>query len=160
MTGVTLELQPRAGAKPETTKPSRERRLPHQQISQNAPVELQEELFERARRLPGVVVGESLVSVPGARAFHLEPSYARGPAQAFQAEREFAHIHPAYDGSLHLTLPPEEFREVERKGWGESHPVSGTMMVWGPRDGRELETVWDILKASYRYATGSDDGRR
>lgn len=86
-----MELKPRAGPVPETTKPKRgEPPTPHSQISQNAPLEWQEALFERIRALPGVSVGKSLVSVPGARGFHLEDALARGPKDAFQHGREFA----------------------------------------------------------------------
>ena len=148
------ELPQRAGPKPDTTRPSREHPEPHKQISQTAPVEMQEQLFMRAQALPGVTVGKSLVSVPGARAFHLDEALARGPAGAFQRGREFAHIHPAHDGSLHMTLPPAVYQDVLAKGWGEPHPVSGTMMVWGPRNEAELEIVWSLVRASYDYATG------
>ena len=126
----------------------------HAQLSQNAPVELQEKLFEWARALPGVFTGESLVSVPGARALFLDESLAKGPEGAFQAGTEFAHIHPVYDGSLHLTLPALMVREVEEKDWGERHPVSPSVMVYGPRDESELEVVWGLLRASYRFAAG------
>ena len=124
----------------------------HAQLSQSAPVELQEALFERARALPGVITGVSLVSVPGARALFLDEALAEGPEEAFQAGTEFAHIHPARDGSLHLTLPAGMVGEVEEKGWGERHPVSPSVMVYGPRDEFELEVVWRLLRASYRFA--------
>ena len=45
--------------------------IPQQQLSQNAPAEVQEALFERVGALPGVDGGPSLISVPGARAFRL-----------------------------------------------------------------------------------------
>ena len=130
----------------------------HAQPPQNDTVELAEKLFERARGLTGVITGESLVSVPGARALFLEESLAEGPEEAFQAGTEFAHIHPAYDGSLHVTLPTLMVREVEDKGWGERHPVSPSVMVYGPRDEFELEVVWRLLDASYRFATGDAAG--
>jgi phospholipase/carboxylesterase len=148
-----LDLQQRPAPQPETTKPRRgEPPTPHSQVSQNAPPELQEALFERIRALPGVSVGKSLVSVPGARAFHLDEALARGPKDAFQRGREFAHIHPAHDGSLHVALPRDVYDEVLAQGWGEPHPISGTMMVFGPRDANELEIVFGIVKASYDYA--------
>jgi hypothetical protein len=150
-----FEIPKRRGPKPETTRPTRAERKPHKQLTQNAPGDLQEELFNRVRRLPDVSIGDSLVSVPGARAFHLRDESARGPREAFQAGREFAHLHPSDDGSLHVTLPPDLYDEVLAKGWGEPHPLSGTMLVWGPRDADELEVVWSIVKASYAYANGT-----
>ena len=50
--------------------------------------------------------GRSMVSVPGARAFVLGEAAGR-PPEAFMVGGEFAHLHPDYDGSLHLILPPE-----------------------------------------------------
>lgn len=149
-----ITIPVRAGGAPSTSRPAPDHPIPHQQLDQIAPAAFQEALFERARRLPGVTVGRSLVSLPDARAFHLDPDLADGPAEAFQRGTEFAHLHGTEDGSLHLTLPPDVFDRVIAAGWGEPHPISGTMMLFGPRDGGELETVWEILQASYRYATG------
>lgn len=154
MSATTFELPLRSGPRPSTRRPSRAVPGPHQQVSQNAPPHLQEALFARARSLPSVSVGASLVSVPGARAFHLDEAAARGPRAAFQRGREFAHLHPPHDGSLHLTLDPMLYQEVLAKGWGEPHPVSGTLMVWGPRNEEELDIVWNLVRASYEYATG------
>jgi Family of unknown function (DUF5519) len=154
MSWTSFELPHRSGPRPATRRPSDTNPGPHQQVSQNAPPHLQEALFARARSLAGVSVGASLVSVPGARAFHLDVTAARGPRAAFQRGREFAHLHPAPDGSLHLTLDPALYQEVLAKGWGEPHPVSGTMMIWGPRTEEELDIVWSLVRASYHYATG------
>ena len=146
----------RAGERPQTNPA-----MPHTQLTQLAPVALQETLFERTARLPGVLVGRSHVSVPGARAFHLDEEHAGGPREAFMVGTEFAHLHPPYDGSLHLVLSEAEAREVIARGWGEFHPLveQGIMpptnlMVYGPRDEAELETVWQIVQASHATATG------
>ena len=146
-------LEPRTGPPPLTTAPSGDLPHPHQQLTQAAPEDLRRTLVRRAAALPGVAVAPSCVSVPGACAFHLAEHLARGPAPAFQCGREFAHVHPV-DGSLHLTLPVRVHREVVEKGWGEPHPLSGTMLVFGPRRPRELEVVWQILVVSYRFALG------
>ena len=142
-------------AKPQTTHPTREQPGPHQQLSDIAPRDLQEELLRRVRTLPEVEVGWSAISVPYARGFHLKPHAAKGPAEAFQRGSEFGHLHPEHDGSLHLTLPPTLYDEVLRAGWGEPHPISGTMLVFGPRDEVELEVVWRLVSASYNWATGN-----
>ena len=156
LTGDGVDRLPRrAGPGPRTLR--RDGR-PHAQLSQNAPVPLQETLFARASSLPGVAVGPSLVSVPGARALFLVEEAGGGPPEAFQAGREFAHVHPAHDGSLHVTLPPALAGEVDKGGWGEGHPVSGSIMVYGPRDEDELEVAWRILLASYRFAAGDGGG--
>lgn len=75
MTHHSFTLPERAGSAPSIDDPN-----PHTQTSQNAPEGLQETLFERASRLPGVTVAESLVSVPGPRAFMLSEDHANGPA--------------------------------------------------------------------------------
>ena len=109
------------------------------------------------------MVGASHVSVPGARAFHLDSDHAAGPPEAFMVGTEFAHLHPAYDGSLHLVLPETAAREVIAKGWGEFHPLvtQGVMpptniMVFGPRDDAELEVVEQIVRAAYANARGEE----
>ena len=148
------ELEPRRGDPPLTTRPNREQPFPHQQLTQTAPIELQQELFARVLTLPGLSTGDSCVSVPGALAFILDLAVAAGPAAAFQCETEFAHLHPPGDGSLHIALPPDVYRAVQAAGWGVPHPISGTMLIFGSRDRRELEIVWQIVLASYRFALG------
>lgn len=150
MTSFHLPIRP--GPRPRTTAPTRERPFPHQQLDQLAPEQFQEVLFQRAASLPHVWVGRSLVSLPESRAFHLDADAADGPPAAFQRKTEFAHIHTDNDGSLHLTLPPGLYEEVLATGWGEPHPVSGTMMLFGPRDDEEVEVAWVILQASWRWA--------
>jgi hypothetical protein len=145
----------RPGPRPETTP-----RNPHTQVTQNAPAELQERVFALASSLPGVVVGPSAVSVPGARAFHLPDSVQHAP-EAFMVEREFAHLHPSSDGSLHMALPPDVVDRVIENGWAEHHPLAGRyglpgniVMVYGPRDEDELSVVEDLIRASHALATG------
>jgi uncharacterized protein (TIGR00369 family) len=147
----------RRGSRPKTTQPSHEQPGPHQQLSDIAPRDLQEELLRRVRTLPAVEVGWSAISVPHARGFHLKPQAAKGPPEAFQRGSEFGHLHPEHDGSLHLSLPPALYKEVLRAGWGEPHPISGSMLIFGPRDEVELEVVWRLVKASYSWATATED---
>jgi len=157
----SYERLKRSGPRPKTSG-----ELPHQQLDQIAPVHLQEELFARAVALAGVTPGESLVSVPGARAFHM-PGCSHENAGAFMLGCEFAHLHPPYDGSLHMTLPPEAHRTALDNGWAERHPLAGRrgfsdqiVLVYGPRDDEELEVVTALLEASHRYASGSDQATK
>ncbi|MEA2684053.1 MAG: hypothetical protein QOK05_2381 [Chloroflexota bacterium] len=154
---MDLSTLPRRAGEAPQTNPA----MPHTQVSQNAPTDLQEQLFDRAAALPGVIVGRSHVSVPGARAFHVDEEHAGGRPEAFMVGTEFAHLHPPYDGSLHLVLPEAEARQVIALGWGEFHPLveQGVMpptnlMVFGPRDADELEAVWQVIQASHAHATG------
>ena len=148
-------LPGRAGPRPKVSWT-----IPQQQESQNAPADLQERLFEEVRTLSGVDVGPSRISVPGARGFTLREGSDDEQAFLVPEVGEFAHLHPAYDGSLHLVLPPELAAEVSTKGWGRPHMLAGTrlspgfMMVYGPRDDDELATVLGIVAASRAYASG------
>jgi hypothetical protein len=143
----------RAGARPSTTPTN-----PHTQLDQNAPAELQEKVFAVARALPGVVLGPSHVSVPGARAFHL-PACAQPAAGGFMVGQEFAHLHPPGDGSLHMSLPRAIVQAVVDNGWAEYHPLAGKhglpgniVMVYGPRDEAELAIVAALVRASHAHA--------
>jgi Family of unknown function (DUF5519) len=159
---LRLTLLPRQGGKPATTAPDRPDQDPstffHRQLDQIAPVPLQDELAHRVAALDGIQIAQSAISVPGARGFFLDPRHPGGPAAAFMAGREFAHLHPAHDGSMHLSLPGPMRAEAIATGWAEPHPLVGTPMIFGPRDAAELELVWQIFLASYRFAAGHPDG--
>lgn len=79
------------------------------------------------------------------------------PSDAFlvPGAGEFAHLHPGYDGSLHLTLPATLASDAIAKGWAVSHPWAGVrlapgfVLVYGPRDAAELETATGTLDAPH-----------
>jgi hypothetical protein len=153
--GTYLDTK-RGGVRPSTTSTN-----PHTQLDQNAPPELQEKLFALAAGLAGVVVGPSHVSVAGTRAFHL-PGCRHPAAAGFMLEREFAHLHPRVDGSLHMSLPPAVVSTAIDNGWAEYHPLAGKyglprniVMVYGPRDEAELEIVAGLVRASHDHACGT-----
>jgi phospholipase/carboxylesterase len=83
-----------------------------------------------------------------------------GPAEAYLVPevREFAHLHPEFDGSLHVALPTHLAADVVAKGWGTPHPWAGSRLtagftlVFGPRDLAELEIVAAIVATSHAYA--------
>lgn len=147
-------LPPRAGAKPLTTNFP-----PHEQLDQTSPIALQERLWQRMQSLPGVVAEPSAIAPAGSRAVSL--SAAGGSHDAFMVGHEFAHLHPAYDGSLHLTLNHADAERALAAGWAEPHPVApvGTqgrvVMVYGPRNETELAIVWHLVQRSHRFACGA-----
>jgi phospholipase/carboxylesterase len=154
---VGLDVLPeRPGAFPATST-----NTPQEQLTQQSPPALQEELFDRLAKLDGVGTRDSAISVPGARAFVVRKP--GGPAEAFLVPQvgEFAHLHPSYDGSLHLALPPSRAADLLAKRWGVAHPLAGLrvtpgmVMVFGPRDGDELEVVASIVATSHAWATGA-----
>ncbi|HSL69039.1 MAG TPA: luciferase family protein, partial [Longimicrobiales bacterium] len=149
------DLPPRAGSRPRTSS-----RNPHMQLDQNASAALVDRLAEQAFALPNVEERLSAVSVPGARALWLPDDLPAGPPEAFMVEREFAHIHPLPDGSLHMALPSSVAAEAVAKGWAEPHPMARlgyvpetVVMVYGPRDTEELEVIMALLRASHHAAT-------
>jgi hypothetical protein len=104
----------------------------------------------------------SAISVPGARALWLADPAAGGPADAFLVGREFAHLHPSPDLSLHMMLPPPLAEEAIAAGWAEVHPVArlglipgNAVMVYAPRDDGELEVAERLVRASHEYAGGA-----
>ena len=135
--------------------------IPQQQLTDNAPVELQERLFARLSALPGVRSRQSAISIPGARGFMLGAPRV-GPAEAFLVPQvgEFAHLHPTTDGSLHVALPVPLAAEAIEHCWAVAHPLAGIrltpgmVLVHGPRDEAELDIVTAIVATSHAWATG------
>jgi len=155
MTHTTLAQ--RQGPRPRTTPWA-----PHIQQDQNAPPEMQTALAARVYSLPDVEDRPTTLSAPGARAIWLKDAVPAGAADAFLGNREIGHFHP-WDGSLHVALPPDVAREAVAAGWAEVHPVARAgmapehfVMLYGPRDERELDVVYGLLQAAIRYAGGRD----
>ncbi|GAC1627224.1 MAG: hypothetical protein NVS4B2_07260 [Chloroflexota bacterium] len=150
-------IPPRAGHRPRTTPTN-----PHKQLDQQPAHDvIRDRLAERLFHLPDVEERPSQVSVPGARALRLRDGVAPRTADAFMVEREFAHLHPGRDYSLHACLPPDLAAAAIEAGWAELHPVARlglipatTVMLYAPRDDRELEVIYRLVVASYRYAGG------
>lgn len=87
---------------------------------------------------------------------------AIGPAEAFLVPRarEFAHLHPGHDGSLHVALPLGLATDAIRRGWAVAHPLAGIrltpgmVLLYGPRDEAELDIVTAMVTASHAWAAG------
>jgi phospholipase/carboxylesterase len=149
-------LPDRVGPRPEASTT-----VPQQQLTDHAPVELQEKLFARVAALPSVYSRPSAISVPGARGFMLDAPQP-GPAEAFLVPqaREFAHLHPESDGSLHVALSVRLAADAIERGWAVAHPLAGIrltpgmVLVYGPRDEAELDVVTGIVMTSHAWAAG------
>jgi hypothetical protein len=148
-------LPQRAGSRPQTTPTN-----PHTQLDQQPgdPV-LVAELARRIFALPGVLERPSRISVPGARALTLGDGEPAGPPAAFLIDREFAHVHPSPDHSLHAMLPPDLAAEAISAGWAEMHPVARmglipptAVMLYAPRDEEELAVIEGLVRASHAFA--------
>ena len=150
------DLPRRAGERPKTNYG-----LPHEQLDQNPPADIYQRLKGQAFDFPFVERRPSVISVPGAEALWLLEEGGHSCAEAFMTGNEFAHVHPPYDGSMHMMLPEDLAAEVIELGWGEVHPLVPTgdmpptrLMVFGPRDQSELDVVMKLIDHSYRFARG------
>ena len=138
--------------------------IPHQQFNQNAPEAMQEALMASIVDLPGIRIAETQFSLRGSQGWRLEEDSALGPEDAFitTESREFGHLHQPMEGSMHMLLPTRFAAVALGKGWGVIHPLSPDisgenseyLMIFGPRDEGELETIWIIAQISYYYARG------
>jgi hypothetical protein len=153
---MCFELPERAGPRPQTTDSA-----PHEQVSQNSPAGIHALFKRRAFDLPFVDRRPSGISVPGAEALVLPRDHACGPPEAFMIGREFAHVHPAYDGSSHLMLPLPVVTELIAKGWGEPHPMARlgyipatAVMAFAPRDAAEVDVMLRLMTTSWEFARG------
>lgn len=82
---------------------------------------------------------------------------------------EIAHLHPS-DGSMHVVLGPADAQKVLDRGWGELHPLAGVqraiglpptyVLVYPPRDVRDLAPIHAVLTAAVRHMTGRSRPRR
>ena len=150
-----LLLRRRRGDRPATTPTN-----PHMQLDQQPEDAWErEELARRVFALADVVEQPSGISVPGARGLCLPRARNVGPPEAFMIDREFAHLHPDPDMSLHLTLPEYDVEHAIERGWAELHPVARdglipptAVMVFAPRDADELEVVSTIVEESHAFA--------
>lgn len=150
-------LPVRAGTRPRTTT-----QIPHSQLDQQPPDSRHlDQLLDEAGRWPGVLEGESQISVEGARALILADEVPAGPREAFIVGGEFCHGHAQGDHSLHLTLPLDRAAELESAGWAEPHFLALSdqlprthVMLYAPRDEAEAAFALEIVRASYDFACG------
>lgn len=147
-------LPVRASPIPETTDG-----VPHVQIGVDAVPELSEALLRHVAQFPGVSLGATRVSLPGAVGFQLEPDAPLARPDVIVGGREFAHVHP--DGSLHASLDPELAIDAIESGWAVAHPWAserkgweGFVMIFTPTTPSELEAVKQLVESSYTYVTG------
>ena len=138
--------------------------IPHQQHDQNAPLAMQQRLMSAIFTLPGILVVPTPFSLAGSQGWRLLGDFARGPDDAFISTEslEFGHLHRPSDGSMHMLLPSAFSMVALEKGWGIIHPLSDQIsgenteyvMIYGPRDDEELQTIWIIAQISYYFARG------
>ncbi|MBT8458384.1 MAG: phospholipase [Boseongicola sp.] len=147
--------------KRETPTPKTTDGVPHVQIDVHAVPELSKALLKAVDNLPGVNLGPTRVSLPGAIGFQLGDDLPLAHPEVIVGGREFAHLHP--DGSLHASLEPEKARAAIAAGWAVSHPWAdqregweGFVMIFTPTTQAELNIVVRLVRDSYNFVTGQD----
>ena len=149
-----LELPERTTPRPQTTNG-----VPHVQIGITANPELSDALLLRVEKFPGVTLGATRVSLPGAIGFQLDRGVELARPDAIVGGREFAHLHP--DGSLHASLDPQLAKQAIVAGWAVEHPWArrrrgweGFVMIYTPSNQSEMEVVYRLVRASFNFVTG------
>jgi hypothetical protein len=146
-------LPERRGSRPEIAP-----RHPSPQLDQKAPAGVRARLLELAATLDGVAVGPPREE---GDPLALAPALAMGQPEAFLSDSEFAIVRD--DGSLHLALAPGWGQKVVDRGWATILPLArymagavgpGRLVVYAPRDERDLRTVWGIVQAAHLFAVG------
>jgi hypothetical protein len=141
-------------------QPSVDLHYPCLQLEDCAPAPLRVRLLALAGTLEGVSVRQTGFSLTG-DALVLEEALAKGKPEAFVREREFAIVRE--EGSVHLTLDPGWGQKVLQKGWAGIHPLARYMagaippqslILYAPRNEKELKTIWKIIQASYSFSCG------
>ena len=148
-------LPTRTAPVPETTTS-----VPHVQIGIQPVPELSEALLSRVAEFPGVRLGATRLSLPGAVGFQLSDDMKLARPEAIVGGQEFAHLHP--DGSLHASLDPALAKEAIDVGWAVAHPWAGRrpgfkgfVMIFTPMTTEELDVVTRLVERSYSHVTGN-----
>ena len=105
-------------------------------------------------------LGLFLTPSPADYAIHTDQGDKEQPIEAPVERRttcgtppEIAHMHGS-EGSMHLTLHPQDAATVIECGWGERHPLAGRwllegfVMVYAPVSEEELRCVMEIVRAA------------
>lgn len=139
--------------------------IPHRVLDQPAPQALIARLmhvfdeFEQSTT-PALVYRISLWEKNNPALFLDTPALA--DSAAGQARWEIGHVHPS-DGSVHVTLAPDDAAAVIAKRWGELHPLAGRMaglpatytLLYPPRNDTDLDAVRTIVAAAISHASAS-----
>jgi hypothetical protein len=130
------------------------------QVEMQADAAMVDALAQALGALDGVIRARTPLDAPGL-GFGLEEEIARGQPEAFIGAPCWVNLRP--DGSMHLGLRPEWAQKVVNHGWATIHPFARYMagavppqslVVFAPRDRRELSVTIRIATAAHGYAMG------
>ncbi|KAG4429586.1 hypothetical protein IFR05_014935 [Cadophora sp. M221] len=150
---------------------------PHRQMTQKAPDPMKaplNELFnEMVKNHPKLLETKRSLYEKHHDAIFVQSNLLQDPNSSIPASArisrgEIGHIH--HDASVHLYFSPADAKVLIEKNWAERHRlartkpflgrvnmfgVAGTyLMIYGPRDEGELETMKTILENSVKFMTG------
>ena len=135
--------------------------VPHRQTTDGAPPAIRTALAaliaDKVKADPSRLILATSHFERNTPAITLKPTF-RHHADACAACGEVGHAHDN-DGSLHVIVSASDARTVIERGWGERHGLAGShlglpltyMMIYAPRDERELAVTSDILDAAIAY---------
>ena len=139
VSGQNLHLPIRESLIPEASNG-----VPHVQLGVEPNPGLSGRLLEQVARFPGVRIGPTRISLPGAVGFQLDDDISLAHPEVIVGGREFAHLHP--DGSLHASLDPDLAMKAVQAGWAIAHPWAnqregweGFVMIYTPTTEEELD---------------------
>lgn len=155
--GCLHDLPSRTGPRPETKGIA-----PHRQVTQKGNAATYELLVAEIEKLG--LGGEDLYIGTSCFEKHSIGLFTSHPVNN-TCGGEIWHTHPSDGGSMHLTLHPADVRTVLEAGWGERHPLArggwferfvpeGFVIVYAPRDERELEMAMNIVGAAKWFVRG------
>jgi len=162
-TGGHLRKLPRRNG----TRPVTKGIAPHRQMTQRASQQHYNLLESKINRMGHET--ERLVIDTSCFEKHSTGLFSRIPSRR-TCRGEICHAHPS-DGSMHMTLHPEDAKIVLEAGWGERHPLArggwferfvpaGFMMIYAPRSLEDVEVLMEIVEAAAWYVSGEKAGRR
>jgi 2,4-didehydro-3-deoxy-L-rhamnonate hydrolase len=138
--------------------------IPHRQTNQHNDTTirtLQKKLFDTQVTLnPTLLQFRTSGFEKNNQAIFLKDTMHANAAFINRVHGEIGHIHP-HDGSMHMTyLSASDAKKIIEAGWGEFHGLAGTerlpatyMMIYAPRDEKELLVTKQILEAAIKFAT-------
>ncbi|KAF2628601.1 hypothetical protein BU25DRAFT_409639 [Macroventuria anomochaeta] len=93
-------------------------------------------------------------------AIYVKPNVKTINPVAHKIFYEVAHVHPK-ENSLHVYVSPKDAKTIVSRGWGQRFPVTwlappSWIMVYAPRNERELEVVKEIVRAAICHAVGME----
>jgi len=103
--------------------------------------------------------GPSVMEGRGSPAlFVSESSFATNHLHSKRSPREVFHLHNS-EGSSHGIFSKADAKIIIEKGWGERHGLGGRamgipktyLMIYAPRNNKEVDVVCKLAKAAARY---------